>query len=77
MKHFRHACIQIRLPDDQVLIVAAGNYEIAQRGESRGRGWALVPVERVQDVSLTQVPDLDRGVVRGRDQVETVRVEGN
>ena len=64
MQHFCHCWIQIRLPDDQVLIVATGDDEVAQRGESRGGRRSLMAVHSIQDVTLAQIPDLDSRIVR-------------
>lgn len=34
-------------------------------------------IERVEDVALSQVPDLDSRVLGSREQVAAIRVEGN
>ena len=36
-----------------------------------------MPVERVHILALTQVPELESSVVRGRDQVAAVGMEGD
>jgi hypothetical protein len=36
-----------------------------------------MPVQSVQDVALSQIPDLDCGIIGCRQQVSAIRVEGD
>ena len=68
--------VKVGLPDHYLLVGAARGKEVAGRGETAGCSGALVAVEGVEELPFAEVPDAERGVVRGRKEEVPARVEG-
>lgn len=69
--------VEVALPDHDDGVGSTGCEVVAARREGGRGGGTLVAVERVQDVPLAQVPDLQGRVIAAREQVAAVRVEVN
>lgn len=67
--------VKVALPDHDDRIGATGREEVTAGREANSIRRALVTVQGVQDVALTQIPDLERRVLTRRQQISTVRVE--
>ena len=73
--HLVRDLVKVGLPHHDLLVDARRREIVALLWEGDGQGMTLVSMQRVEDLALQQVEDLQRGVVGGGEQVISPRVK--
>lgn len=74
---FSFDLVEVWLPDHDHWVGSRGGKKVTTGWKRASRSCSFVPKQTEEDVSLAQIPNFDRAVGWGRQEVATVRVERN